>query len=160
MPCWPFLCASQRLDDLILTRANSICFDSSVNLFSILLLYKISSIVLLVPEDILMRRNRWWVLLSVPSDLLPLWLRSILLLLYPVDIFYVLPRSRSLWLILVDFILEPVYLWRKTVRWFNDSYSEFLQPEHWQVLSWLHALANLIKANSWLICSWAYSLLG
>jgi hypothetical protein len=154
MPCRSFLHICYCLHHFIVTRSHCVSSNACKHFLWVLLLNQLSPIVFFISKHILVRWNRWRIRQLLPLNHLPLWLHSSIPLCFiPLNVFRILAWSRSECLLFRLFITESLHSRCETVLRLNDSYSKLLQPIHWQVLSWLHALTDLIKPHLRLILS-------
>lgn len=113
-------------------------------------------IIFFISKHIIMGWNRRRISDSIPGNLLPFRFGRCSFGLNPLAFINIRTWSRRERFLFVLFLLESIHLGGETVRRLDDSYAELLQTVHRQVLSALHALADLVKSQSCLVGSWTY----
>lgn len=159
MPCGSLFVCSKVLDHLVVARPHSVTLDSCVDFFSVLLLDQFSSIIFLVPKHILMRGDWRRISHLVPGHVLPLGLLPTFFRFHPGRLLSIRAWARGHSLVFGSFFLKTFHPRGKCILRLDDGYAEFLQTVHWQVLGWLHALADLIEPSRSLVTSRTYKFL-
>ena len=120
MPFIAFRLTSYTFVNIILSRPNSIAFNSCVTINSIyiLRLYQFSLIIFFISEYIIMWRNRRSIGIFGPRYKLPLWFRTWFFWPYPRSCLGILAWSWSNRLVFSFFLIKPFYFGSESVKRF------------------------------------------